>query len=82
MNRVKKMKRKVIGIFDFLAPRQAKALKRVFTLFFDYNGTATKPLLRFFAIITAIFQLLGLGFSDTPVTPFGPALELSKFELV
>lgn len=69
-------------MLDFLAPRQVKALKRVFTLFFDYKGTATKPLFRFIAIATAVFQLLGLVLFDTPVRPFGPALDLDKFELV
>ena len=68
-------------MFDFLAPRQAKALKRIFTLFFDYNGTATKPILRFVAITVAIFQLFGLVLFDTPVKPFGPQVDMSKFEL-
>ena len=74
--------KEMIRMFDLLAPRQSKALKRIFTLFFDYKGTATKPLLRLMAILTAMFQLLGLVFFDTPVTPFGPALDLDKFELV
>ncbi|NLX94238.1 MAG: glycoside hydrolase family 16 protein [Clostridiales bacterium] len=69
-------------MLDFLAPRQAKALKKMFTLFFTYKGTATKPILRFVAIVTAIVQLFFLVVSDTPVTPFGPALDLDKFELV
>jgi len=69
-------------MFDFLAPRQAKALKRIFTLFFDYNGIVTRPVLRAVAILTAIVQLIGLVIYDTPVTPFGPAVDMSKFKLV
>lgn len=69
-------------MIDILAPRQAKALKRILTLFFDYNGVVTKPGLRLLAILTAIVQLLGLVIFDTPVTPFGPAVDMGKFKLV
>ncbi len=67
---------------DFgLAPRQLYSLKRAFTVFFDYKGTA-KGLMRFVAILIAFVQLLGVVIFDTPVKPFGPALDMSKFELV
>lgn len=69
-------------MFDFLAPRQSKALKQIFTIFFDYKGSVTKPVLRFIAIMTAIVQLIGLVIFDYPVTPFGPKVDMSKFNLV
>ena len=69
-------------MFDFLAPRQSKALKQIFTIFFDYKGGVTKPVLRFVAIMTIIVQLLGLVFFDYPVTPYGPKVDMTKFKLV
>ena len=69
-------------MFDFLAPRQSKALKQIFTIFFDYKGGVTKPILRFVAIMTIIIQLLGLVFFDYPVTPYGPKVDMTKFKLV
>jgi len=71
----------VIRVFDFLAYRQAKALRQIFTIFFDYKGGVTNPLLRLIAISTIIVQLLGVVFFDYPVTPFGPKLDMSRFEL-
>ncbi|MCQ2477456.1 MAG: glycoside hydrolase family 16 protein [Clostridia bacterium] len=34
------------------------------------------------ALITAIFQLVGAAFFDTPVKPYGEKLDMNKFELV
>jgi len=64
-----------------LAPRQLYSLRRAFTIFFDYKGTA-KGLMRCVAVLTAFFQLLGAVLFDTPIKPFGPALDMDKFELV
>ena len=66
---------------SILAPRQLNALKRAMTIFFDYKGGA-KGIARIFVILLAFIQLLGLVVFDTPVKPFGPELDLNKFELV
>ncbi len=71
----------MIFLFDFLAARQSKALKKIFTVFCDYKGVSNNPFVKITAIAVIVFQLLGVVFFDTPVTPYGPKVDMSKFTL-
>ncbi len=68
-------------MFDFLAPRQIRAIQKIFTVFRDYAGPAVNPVARFIAIVVIIGQLIGAAFADGAVTPYGPKVDMDKFEL-
>ncbi len=72
-----------MAMFSFMAKRQltaAGALSGVFIrtfkelIHFNFKGVG--------ALILAFFQLIGAAVFDTPVTPYGNTIDMSKFELV
>lgn len=67
--------------FLHLAYRQEAAVYKVVDMFknFSLSGFSFK---RFFAGILAIIECFGCVIFDTPVTPNGPELDLSGYELV
>lgn len=70
-------------MFSFLAKRQLAAL----TALSGVLSNAVKAMLHFDmhragALFIAFFQLIGAAVFDTPVTPYGDTIDMSRFELV
>ncbi len=78
-----KNKKGVFAMKDFLTKRQLGSLQGIATVL----SKLFKNALKFdFAAVTALFvvlgQLFGALITDTPVTPYGDTIDMSRFDLV
>ncbi len=71
------------NVFSFLATRQIVALENLGKIPADIIKAVFRfDFKRVIALIVAGFQLLGMAFLDTPVTPYKDSIDMDKFKLV